>query len=440
MATTDRVPPQDLNAEKCVLGCQIISNTAIDDVREMITPKDFYSDIHATIQQALLTLRDAGQQVDALLLGEQLNKSGDFEDIGGAGYILEIMDAVPHPEHAKYYAKIVRKMARRREAIHIGQKLMEDAWNLTKDDQDVTEAAMKAAESLADNSAVSSKISILFNVVSDVIMGFAKGVKPSINALIPEIDAITGGAVPGEMIVIGGRPSHGKSLVALQSLDCASYNGLPSLIISEEMAAASLGTRMIQRITPISSYDWVEQSSRVWNDAQEHFKGRSPILIAEKCGTATAAERAIASAVRSHGVRVVAVDYAQLLKGTGDNEQERIGDVSQRMKAIATKYDLIVLLLAQLNRGIESRENPEPQLADLRGSGSLEQDADIALFPFWPWQLDKSYADPTEYRVYQRKNRNRGIPVTCLKMRINPARQVLSTYEEDPTLFDGDFK
>jgi replicative DNA helicase len=169
----------------------------------------------------------------------------------------------------------------------------------------------------------------------------------------------------------------------------------------------------------------MRETSRLRFDANEHFKQRAPIIIAEKCSTAAGAERAIETAVRKHGVKIVAVDYAQLLKGTGDNEQERIGDVSQRMKDMAMKHDLIVLLLAQLNRGIESRDDRTPTLGDLRGSGSLEQDADVVLFPVWPWKFDAGYPQVREYRIYQEKNRSRGRKELLTIMRINPERQRL---------------
>ncbi len=425
-----QVPPQDLYAEKCVLGCMVLSVKAIEDVREMLSASDFFPDTNATIFRAILSLRDSGADVDAVSLADKLNQTGDYEDVGGFSFLNEIMEAVSNPDYAKTHAKIVAKMSRRRQAISAAKKLEEAAYDLSADEDEFTTRATASVESLSADSSVSSKITLMSDAVYELIGGFERGVKPTFRILIPEVDEIMNGVMPGEMIAIGARPSHGKTMFALQCLEMATSHDHPALIVSEEMAAMALAVRQMQRITVVHSDDWLMHTPRLKFDAKEHFAGKAPMLIAEKCSRISVAEKVIASAVRSHGVKVVAVDYAQLLQGDGGNEQERISDVSYRVKALATKYDLIVLLLAQLNRGIESRDNPEPQLADFRGSGSLEQDADIALFPVWPIKFDPQYKDPLEYRVYQRKNRNRGIPVTCLKMRINPARQRLDGVTE----------
>lgn len=428
---TSKLPPHDVQAERRLLGCQLLEAHTIDQVRDIAQPSDFYVDTHATIQRALIKLRDSGADVDVALVAEQLQSTGDYDDVGGTHYLDEIMGSVPYTAHVKSYAKQVAKFARRRRQISIAQKLIESAYDVTADDVEAAEKAIQAATDLADITPASSVLRPISECVTELIDSMEQGTRLASKVMIPAVDEITGGACPGEMFVIGARPSHGKSLFALQSMDCAAANNWPGLIISEEMAALSLATRMLSTITALPSEQWLGESRRLKFDAREHFKNRANVYIAEKCATATGAERAITSAVRQFGIRIVAVDYAQLLKGSGDSEQERIGDVSQRMKAIAMKHDLVVLLLAQLNRNIELRDNPEPGLADLRGSGSLEQDADVVLFPFWPFKLNESYEDKLEYRIYQRKNRSRGIPTSVLGMRINPQRQRL-----DPTTGD----
>lgn len=421
-----KLPPQNMTAEKSVLGSQILDARKIDTVGEIITPADFYADIHGKVQKALNKLRAAGADIDPVTLADQLQATGDLQDIGGASYLLELLETVPIAEHAEYYARIVKDHSRRREQIKVAQRLMEAAYDSTADHDEVAGVAMKAAEQLAQTQTTDSLL-LMSDAVSRFISNLEQGIKPSVNVMIPDIDQAIGGACPGEMIVLAGRPSHGKSLVALQSLDKAAENGWPGLIISEEMLALSLAIRAVSSITTIPSEEWMKETDRLRFDAREHFSSRAKVVIAENCRTASGAEKAIASAVRQHRVRIVAVDYAQLLKGDGDSEQERIGDVSQRMKAMALKHNLILILLSQMNRGIEAREDPTPTLADLRGSGSLEQDADIVLFSIWPWQFTKNsanpYPDPLEYRIYQAKNRSRGIGSAVIQMRINPARQ-----------------
>lgn len=424
--TETRLPPQNLQAERMCLGSQMISPPRIDAVVDVITPADYYSDVHGTIQKSLNKLRASGAEIDVALLAEQLQSQGVLQDIGGVPYLLEIMDTVPHAEHAEFYAKIVKSHSRRRAQIKVGQRLMEAAYDATADHDEIASVAIKATEELVATQET-GKLKIMSEVVGEFIGNLEQGISPTVRVMIPDIDQAIGGACPGEMIIVAGRPSHGKSLVALQSLDEATSHGWPALIISEEMLALSLASRMVSSITTIRSEEWMQNTDRLRFDAREHFNERAKIVIAEKCRTVGAAEKAIDMAVRQYGVKIVAVDYAQLLKGDGDAEHERIGDVSQRMKAMALKHDLILLLLAQLNRGIEAREDPTPTLADLKGSGSLEQDADIVLFTIWPWKFDNSYQNPREYRIYQGKNRSRGIGEAIVEMRINPERQRLDS-------------
>lgn len=426
--TETRLPPQNLQAERMCLGSQILDPRKIDAVGDVISPADYYSDIHTIIQKALNKLRAAGAEIDSALLAEQLELGGVLKEIGGIPYLLSLMEAVPHQEHAEHYAKIVKSNSQRREHIKIGQRLMEAAYDSCKDHDEIAAVTIKAAEELTQTRE-SGTLKVMSDVVGEFIGNLEKGIASTVRVMIPEIDNAIGGAAPGEMIVVGGRPGHGKSLMALQSIDESTAHGWPGLIISEEMLALSLACRMVSSITAIRSDDWMNETDRLRFDAKEHFAGRSEIVIAEKCRTVAAAEKAIDLAVRKHGVRVVAVDYAQLIKGDGDAEHERIGNVSQRMKAMALKHGLIILLLAQLNRGIEAREDPTPTLADLKGSGSLEQDADIVLFTIWPWKFDSSYEKPLEYRIYQAKNRSRGIIEAVTEMKINPERQRLESAE-----------
>lgn len=421
--TDSRLPPQNLQAEKSCLGSQLLDARTVDVVRGVIGPSDYYADVHAKIQKAIIKLRDGGSELDPVTISEQLNATGDLQDIGGVSYIVELIETVPHSAHAKYYAEAVGKCSRRRKAIAVARKLMESAYDPSNNESEVSQAAINAATDLAAAQVGVSNLRPMSEVVQDLIVELGTGVTPSVRVMIPEVDSLTGGAAPGEMFVIGARPSHGKTLFALQCLDSASAHGWAGLIVSEEMTAGLLASRSLASLSVVPSIEWMGQTDRLRFDAREHYATRAPILIAEKCGTASGAERAIAEAVRSHQVKIVAVDYAQLLRGEGDNEQERIADVSQRMKAAAVRHGVIMLLLAQLNRGIESRENPEPGLADLRGSGSLEQDGDVILFPFWPAKIDASYPNKTEYRIYQRKNRNRGVSAAVLQMRINADRQ-----------------
>ena len=421
-----QLPPSNLEAEQSVIGSIAFDGSKLDLVCEVLSPDDFYFDVNRIIYQECLNIRKGGGEVDVITLCSQLQAVGKLEDVGGPSHIAEVMSSVPHGAHALLHARLIVDCARRRKAMVIGRTLFEKASDPATNDVELIEetlsTVMKLNEMLTKTKARARTLS---DHVDEVVNTYEQGETPTVWWGIPDIDQLIGGVMPGELVIIGGRPSHGKSLVGLQWLEEASAKGIPGLMISEEMSAASLATRALNSITVIPSSEWKSSIERVRFDVRDHFSQRSPILIEEKCSKIASAERAIARAVQSHGIRICAVDYAQLLSGDGDTKEQRVADVSTRLKSCAMRHDIVVLLLAQLNRGIEGRDNPSPQLADLRDSGGLENDADVALFPFWPWKFDSDYENRDEYRVYVRKNRNRGIGNAVVEMRINAARQRL---------------
>lgn len=391
-----------------------------------------YSDVHADIFRSMLKLRDSGGEVDTVIVAAQMESMGLAEQlVGGAiPYLCDLLETVPHAEHATVYAKKIRELYRRRQAITIAGRLMEQAYDLSTTQDDVSEAAVYAATELAEKTIEGTRIWTEEECVMRLLDDLESGIRPSENWFIPVIDEMTGGMAKGEMMVIGARPSHGKTMLAKQMVDVAAKAGHPGMIVSEEMSKASLASRSLQMITVIDSKDWMQTVGQLRFEAKQHFADRAPVYIVEKCGSIGAVEAAVAKAVRRHNIEVLAIDYAQLIKGAGDSEQERIADVSQRVKAMTTRYELRTILLAQLNRGLELRKD-EPQLADLRGSGSLEQDGDVILFPLWPWKLDSNHPNPREYHIYQRKNRNRGIIKDRLTLEFNATRQMIAAMQEE---------
>ncbi len=429
MSKEIQILPQNLAAERSCLGCQILWSSKVPDVREIIGPEDYHSDINGKVQRAINRLCDGGAELDVLTLAAQLQSTNQLDEIGGPAYINELFESVPDGAHATFHAELVAECSRRRKMIVIGRGMADKAFDMSVEDSELMESTIKSAMQLSTllAGADKSKPRTVSDHVIDIIGNLSKGESTTFFWGIDAIDSMIGGTAAGELIVIGGRPSHGKSMVGLQWLDCASERGIPGLMISEEMSASSLAARSLSSITTLTKHEWKDNVDRLFFDVRQHFTGRAPILIAEKCSTAAKAERAIAQAVQSHNIRIVVIDYAQLLHGDGDTKEQRIADVSSRMKAAAMRYDIVVLLLAQLNRQIEGRDNPSPQLSDLRDSGGIENDADVAIFPFWPFKFDDTYEDPNEYRIYCRKNRNRGIRDHVIKMRINPERQRLYT-------------
>lgn len=266
-----------------------------------------------------------------------------------------------------------------------------------------------------------SLLSTVRRVAEEAITGGQR----TLSVGIPALDRAIGGVALGELVVIGARPSHGKSLVAMQWLDAAAAKQHSGLIVSEEMSAMALARRSLLFLSDVSESEWQSNNRRLVFDINEHFAERAEVMIAESCGTAAMAEKMIDEAVSKHGVSIVAVDYAQLLRGDGANRYEQVTNTSVRLKQCAVRNNIVLLLLCQLSRDIDKRPDRVPKMSDLRDSGQIEQDADVILFLQWPWKDVPTYEHPNEYRVYVAKNRNRGISESVIQMQIRASRQRL---------------
>ena len=435
-----RLPPQDLQAEQCVLACQILAGKsgyasvpgAIDRLSETLSPADFYSDVHVTIQKAILLSREAnGGETDVVLVADQLARMGKLED-ASPQYLTEILETVPHSGNVLHYAAIVAGCARRRKVIEVGQKMVDRAYDARYDDQEIVDDAFQTAAKMADAMQLqASGPRKLSAITQDVLDAYTRGESPSLFWGLDEIDRELGGVSLGSLVLIGARPRHGKSMVALQWLDCAAQAGIPGMMISEEMMELQLGSRTLLYLSDLPQDQHKSRVAELARQAEKHFAHRAPVLVVQKCSKIARAEKAIFRATRSHGVKIVAVDYAQLIDGEGDSEEQRISNVSKRMKQAAVRHGIIVILLAQLNRQIEHRENPTPKLSDLKGSGGLEADADVVLFPYWPVLFDDGYTPRDDYRVVVAKDRNGPAEGRVIEMRIDAARQRL--LPADPT-------
>lgn len=253
----------------------------------------------------------------------------------------------------------------------------------------------------------------------------ARGETGLIKLGIGDIDyAIGGGVEEGEFIVIGARPSHGKSLVALQCIDTVTQNQIPALMISEEMSSVAIGKRVVSYATDIPQEDWKADFAEVVGHTDEHFENREKCYVVESCGTVERAAETIRKVVAEKGVRFVVVDYVQFLQGKGKSRYEQVTNVSKTLKQVTNETKVTMIVLAQLSREIEGRDRFIPRMKDLKESGQLEQDADVILFLCWPHRLDPSL-DPKEYTLFVAKVRNREIMKPVVNCQIVPSRQMI---------------
>lgn len=247
---------------------------------------------------------------------------------------------------------------------------------------------------------------------------------------LPELDnAIGGGYGQGEMVVIAARPSHGKSMFALQCLYHAALEQRPCLIVSEEMSAIALGKRVVQYVTNSEQSQWEALEDELKKEVGRHFRQRATIRLIEQVGSLSRCCEEIEKAAED-GVQVAAVDYAQLLQVEGRSRYESQSTISESLKRTGARCNVSILVLLQMNRAIEGRGSFLPRMSDLKETGQWEQDADVILFCCWPCRIDSS--EPAEkYQIFVQKNRNREIRCPIVNLNFNPQRQQVSGVEHD---------
>jgi RecA/RadA recombinase len=312
----------------------------------------------------------------------------------------------------------------------------------TRDGETKVRAAIShAREWLPKARVVAVKLAVMHDVVASFIDGLG-GAEPLLKLGLPGVDdAIGGGAMPGEMVIIAGRPSHGKTAAGMQVLESLSMT-VPVLMISEEMSSVALANRTLCGITNIDSAHWKDHKQELHQEAAEYFGNRKFYFIAESCGTVIRAVEIMEQAKEKHGIDAVVIDYVQLLRGQGTSRYEQVSDVSTRLKQAAVKLNVVLMALCQLNRQIESRSTTKagsfgnhkarttcPRMSDLRDSGQLEQDADVILFVEWLHKTSPEAHRETEYRILVAKNRNRPIKRSLIECVFHAERQRLYPLE-----------
>lgn len=258
---------------------------------------------------------------------------------------------------------------------------------------------------------------------------------------IPSLDfAIGGGVEAGEVVILAARPSHGKSAIALQVIHNWTSLGMSCLMVSEEMSDLMLGKRAMQFITELPQDQWYTGTRFLESDLGDFMAERAECYIAENCGTAEAAVAQIDKAVQEFGIKCAIVDYAQLLRSPGKSRYEQVTNTSIVLRQCASRNKIIIIVLAQLSREIESRDKFMPIMSDLKESGQLEQDADVIVFLVWPWKLDNQLPI-TDYKLYIAKNRNREIVERVAKCKFLPSRQMLEEIQaKDCTNYTPEFE
>lgn len=286
----------------------------------------------------------------------------------------------------------------------------------------VSSTVERAYHFLSEKKVERSSTWTIEDAVNDYIEAIRRGIAPCIGSGVAALDYSIDGIAPGEVCVMAARPSHGKTAFAMQWVDYAAAKGVPCLLVSEEMSKRELGKRALLHISKLEDGEWEENTTALEDEVRSHYENRAKVYGLESVQSIDRLETLIDDYVHAHGVGLIAVDYLQLLGSNHEARYDSVTDISRRLKQSATRNNVAMLVLSQLNREIDKRDSHEPKLSDLRESGQIEQDADLVLMLQWPWKYD-SNEDVNDYRVFCAKRRNGPIREPVVQTQFWPERQ-----------------
>ena len=390
----DRTPPQDLAAEQGVLGGMLLSKDAIADVIDVIKGRDFYKPAHELIFDSILDLYGRGEPADAVTVSAELTKRGELARVGGAPYLHTLMSSVPTAANAGYYAVIVRERAILRRLVEAGTRITQMGY--ATDGADLDEIVNRAQAEIYG--VTEQRAGEDYAPLADVMEGALDEIESISNRSgqmtgVPtgftDLDQLTNGLHAGQMVIIAARPAIGKSTLGLDlARSCSIRNGLTSVIFSLEMGRNEITMRLLSaearvalhhmRAGTMTDDDWARLARRMGEVSA------APLFIDDSPNMSMMEIRAKCRRLKQrHDLRLVIVDYLQLMSGGGsrrpESRQQEVSEMSRALKLLAKELELPIIAIAQLNRGPEQRTDKRPMMSDLRESGSLEQDADVVI-------------------------------------------------------------
>ncbi len=387
----ERLPPQNVEAEEAVLGSLLIDREAIGRVASFLRDGDFYRDRNREIYAAALTLYDRREPIDLLTLKDELERRGKLEEVGGAAYLASLSANVPTAIHIEFYARIVERTAILRRLIGAAGQIAALAYEPTNDVDAVLDRAEQLLFAVSQRRLTRDYVS-LHQALKDYFdtidfLHQHKGEVVGVPTGFRDLDQMTGGLHPSDLIIIAGRPAVGKTSFALTIAHAAAVkHHVPVAIFSLEMSVEQLVQRLLcseasvdshrLRSGYIDEYEWhrISQAFGVLSEA--------PIYIDDTANITTLELRAKARRMKAeHDIQLLVIDYLQLMQGRGlENRVQEVSEISRGLKGLARELNVPVIALSQLSRAVESRQDHRPVLSDLRESGSIEQDADIVMF------------------------------------------------------------
>lgn len=412
MANVSKLPPQNIEAEQSLLGALLIDKDAIVRVAELIKPGDFYrTEQHGQIFAAMKNLFERREPIDLVTLTEELKSNGTYDKVGGAGYLTTLINIVPTSAHIEHYARIIKEHAVRRSLIAQSTKLIETAYDEGKPVDDLLESAESGVFALSqdhikrDFLPIKDALAESFDRLDELqkSSGKLRGVPTGFR----DLDSKLAGMQDSNLIILAARPGQGKTSLALNiARHVAVTAGLPVGMFSLEMSQEELVDRLLVAQAGIDA--WKLKTGRLDEKDFDRLSiamgelAEAPLFIDDTPGSSISEIRTKARRLQiEHGLKFLVVDYLQLVHGRNlENRVQEVSEISQALKNLARELKIPVLALSQLSRAVEARGTRKPQLADLRESGAIEQDADVVMFIYRedPEKMEEVILDIQKHR------------------------------------------
>ncbi|NOY35585.1 MAG: replicative DNA helicase [bacterium] len=439
-----RMPPQNLEAEKSVLGSLMLDTAAIDVVIDILTPDDFYSQKHSIIYGVMLELHEKKDPIDVLSVSSRLKEKKQLEKAGDSSYLADLVNGVPTASNVKHYSEIVHKKRILRDLIESSTQISRLGYDEENDVDDLLDEAEKKIFAIARNS-LKQKFQSVKTALEEAWeridrLHKSKEEMRGVSTGFKDLDNMLAGFQKSDLIILAARPSMGKTAFALDiARNIAIKQNIPVGIFSLEMSAQQLVDRLLAAEAHVDS--WKLRTGRLSSD--DEFRrisdamgkiSQAPLFIDDESSNNIMQMRAMARRLQAeHGLGLLIVDYLQLMvpRTRTDNLVQQMTEISRSLKGLARELDVPVLALSQLNRSVESRHPPIPKLHDLRDSGSIEQDADVVAFIYREGRYKEDTDRENIAEILIEKHRNG--PTGKIELFFNPQKVSFSSIEK------GDF-
>ena len=424
-----KIPPQNIEAEQSVLGAVLLENEAINNVLEILATNDFYSEAHRRIFSAILELSEKNEPSDLITLSNILKDKNQLDSVGGVSYLATLVDNVPSAANIAYYSRIVKEKAILRGLIGTATEIITKSYDTTGSDiENILDEAEHAIFEISEN-----KIKPAFHPIKEIIKDSFRTIeelyeKKELVTGVPtgfeKVDDITSGLQKSDLIIIAGRPSMGKTAFALNiAQHVAIERGTSVALFSLEMAKEQLAIRMLSSEAKVDSQrlrkgflgetDWPKLTTAAGRLSE------AAIFIDDTPAITVLEMKAKARRLKAEtGLGLIMLDYLQLMRGSrfSDSREQEISEISRSLKALAKELNVPVVAMSQLNRKVEDRTNKRPQLADLRESGAIEQDADVIAFIYRDEVYNRSEDNPEKGMAEIIIGKQRNGPVGTVKL------------------------